>query len=104
MKNIQIIDGAVNCVYDIFAASEEEFSVLFPDGQDIAFIDEIASRVDSEKLEEIFSKIWTRRLRKKEIQGIQGTLFYEMENKKVYYPTRCDDEAVNPEGSFIRSC
>jgi len=26
MKNIQIIDAAVNCVYDIFAASGEEFA------------------------------------------------------------------------------
>jgi hypothetical protein len=40
MKNIQVIDGAENCVYDIFAATDEEFSLIFPRGQDVAFIDE----------------------------------------------------------------
>jgi hypothetical protein len=41
MKNIQVIDGAENCVYDIFQASDEEFSPIFCDGRDIAFIDEV---------------------------------------------------------------
>jgi len=44
MKNIQVIDGAANSVYDIFAASEEEFSLIFPEGQDIAFIGEVMAR------------------------------------------------------------
>ena len=29
MKNIQIIDGALNCVYDIFSAEEDEFLLIF---------------------------------------------------------------------------
>ena len=36
MKNIQIIDGAENSVYDIFQATEDEFAVIFPDGTDVA--------------------------------------------------------------------
>ena len=28
MKNIQIIDGAQNCVYDIFSATDEEFALV----------------------------------------------------------------------------
>ena len=43
MKNIQIIDGAVNCVYDVFAASEEEFALIFPESQDVAFIGKVYS-------------------------------------------------------------
>ena len=46
MKNIQVIDGAVNCVYDIFSATDEEFALIFPNGQDIAFIDEVYGRGD----------------------------------------------------------
>jgi hypothetical protein len=30
VKNIQIIDGAENCVYDVFAATDEEFSLSCP--------------------------------------------------------------------------
>jgi hypothetical protein len=38
MKNIQIIDGAANCTFSIFQATEAEFSLLFPAaGQDIQY-------------------------------------------------------------------
>ncbi len=102
MKNIQVIDGADNCVYDIFAVTDEEFSVIFPAGQDIAFIDEVCSRPDQASLEKALTMIWTRRLRKSEAHGIHGTLFYEHERKMAYYPTRRDEEAANPDGSRLR--
>jgi hypothetical protein len=102
MKNIQVIDGAENCVYDIFAATDEEFSVIFPTGQDIAFIDEVFSRADRASLDKTLTMIWARRLRKSEAHGIHGTLFYEHERKKAYYPTRRDEEAANPDGSRLR--
>jgi hypothetical protein len=41
VKNIQIFDGADNAVYDIFAATDEEFGLIFPNGTDVAFIDEV---------------------------------------------------------------
>ena len=44
VKNIQVIDGALNAVYDIFQATDEEFALIFPPGQDIAFIDEVIAR------------------------------------------------------------
>ena len=102
MKNIQVIDGAENCVYDIFAATEEEFSVIFPAGQDVAFIDEVFSRADRASLDKTLAMLWTRRIRKSEAHGIHGTLFYEHERKKAYYPTRRDEEAANPGGSRLR--
>lgn len=102
MKHVQVIDGAANCVYDIFAATDDEFAVIFPQGQDVAFIDEVCLRADPNELERIFSNIWRRRVRKSEVQGIHGLLFYELPEKKVYYPTRKDEEAVNPNGSLIR--
>ena len=40
MKNIQAIDGANNCTYDVFQASDLEFSLIFPDGADIEFADD----------------------------------------------------------------
>jgi hypothetical protein len=102
MKNIQVIDGANNCVYDIFAATDAEFSMIFPQGHDIAFIDEVYARGDQEALSHAFKSIWDRRIKKCEAIGIHGTLFYELENKKAYYPTRRDEEAINPNGSLLR--
>ena len=50
MKNIQVIDGASNSVYDIFAATDEEFDLIFLPGTDIAFIDEVVTAVDAAAL------------------------------------------------------
>jgi hypothetical protein len=102
MKNIQIIDGAINCVYDIFAATDEEFVQIFPDETDIAFIDEVMSRHDDAVIEEAFQRIWSRPVQKSEAMGIHGLLFYQLEEKKKYYPTRRDEEAVNPDGTRLR--
>jgi len=102
MKNIQVIDGADNCVYDIFAATDEEFALLFPSGQDIAFIDEVCNRENEAKLNEALNNIWSRPIKKAEVNGIHGILFYDLEVKKEYYPTRRDDEAINPNGTPLR--
>jgi len=102
MKNIQVIDGAENAVFDIFSASDEEFALIFPDGQDIAFIDEVYARGNSDVLDDAFNKIWNRRIPKRDAHGIHGLLFYELDYKKVYYPTRKDEEAINPDGTRLR--
>jgi hypothetical protein len=103
MKNIQVIDGADNCVYDIFAATEDEYSLIFPTGQDIAFIDEVIARGPEDALNAAFSSIWQRRVPKAKVVGIHGVLFYELEYKKKYYATRRDEEAANPDGSRLRA-
>jgi hypothetical protein len=102
MKNIQVIDGAINCVYDIFQATDEEFDAVFPGGQDVAFIDEVYARGDHDNLDNIFNAIWERRIPKAKAEGVHGLLFFELENKKPFYPTRKDEEAQNPDGSRLR--
>lgn len=102
MKNIQVIDGASNSVYDIFSATDDEFALVFPDCQDIAFIDEVLARGPDQELGEAFARIWERRIPKREAMGIHGLLFYQLEHKKQYYPTRRDEEAVNPNGTRLR--
>src|SRR5579863_4229078 len=44
MKNVQVIDGAINCVYDIFAVTDAEFRLIFGLGEDVAFIDDVLKR------------------------------------------------------------
>lgn len=102
MKNIQVIDGAINCVYDVFAATDEEFSLIFLEEQDVAFIDEVYERGSAETLDKTFKNIWGRRISKREVQGIHGLLFFALAEKKVYYPSRKDEEAINPNGSRLR--
>jgi len=38
----------------------------------------------------------------RDAMGMHGTLFYELDFKKPYYPTLRDEEAVNPGGSRLR--
>ncbi len=102
MKNIQVIDGANNCVYDVFSATDAEFALIFPDGQDVAFIDEVLARGPKKALGAAFTAIWERRIRKCDAMGIDGLLFYQLEYKKQYYPTRRDEDAENPGGSRLR--
>ena len=102
MNNIQVFDGADNSVYDIFAATDEEFALIFAHGEDVAFIDEVLARWPAMELDAAFKRIWTRRIPKREVNGIHGLLFYELEHKKQYYPTRRDEEAINPDGTPLR--
>ena len=48
------------------------------------------------------SAIYKHRVLKREAMGIHGILFYECEHKKIYYPTRRDEQAINPDGSKLR--
>jgi hypothetical protein len=102
VKNVQVIDGAANCVYDIFAATNKEFSVIFPPGQDVAFIDEVIKRSRGRELKQVLDRLWTRRVPRAKANGIHGILFYELEAKKAYYPTRRDEEAQMPDGGRLR--
>lgn len=102
MKYIQIIDGAENCAFDIFAASDDEFALIFLAGTDIAFIGEVYANGDTETLDAAFNEIWKRRMKKTDALGIHGTIFYELDEKKAYYPSRRDEEAINPDGSPLR--
>jgi hypothetical protein len=102
MKNVLVIDGAKNCAYDIFQFTEEQFLLVFPASTDIAFIDEVERNNDSETVKQAFAGFWERRIPKTKANGIHGTLFYEFDFKKTYYPTRKDEEAVNSDGSRLR--
>ena len=102
MKNIQVFDGADNAVYDIFQTTDEEFALIFPERTDVAFIDEVYVRHPADVLDAAFTEIWKRRIPKSQAMGIHGILFYESERKKDYYPTRRDEEAVNPNLSRLR--
>lgn len=94
MKNILLIDGADNCAYDIFQVTQSEFKVLFPeDGQDIAFIEDLVKAKNAGDVDLTFmTEIWKRPIHKSKVNGIHGTLFYQLEFKKEYYPSRKDSD------------
>jgi hypothetical protein len=87
MKNIQIIDGAVNATYSIFQATDEEFETIFPGlGQDLEVIEDYVSRVGEDEATKTLSKLWDRPIYKRDVHGIHGTLFYDYKEKSKYLP------------------
>jgi hypothetical protein len=94
MKNVQVIDRADNCEYSIFAATNKEFEAIFPDAQDIEFVEDFIERVGDSVAGEITEAMWKRPVNKKTAQGIHGTLFYQLIEKKRYYPTKKESEMV----------
>ena len=103
MKNVQVIDGADNCVYDIFAFPDDVFALVFSAGTDIAFVEDLQKRADAERVFRGLESAWANRLPKEHVNGIHGTLFYGLAHKRKYYPTLRDAEASNPDGSHLRA-
>lgn len=96
MPNIQVIDGAENCTYDIFEAGEDDFRVIFPElAQDIEFVEDLVARLGEEATGTLLARIWTHPVDKKVATGIQGTLFFQLsETKRPFYPTKRESEMV----------
>ncbi len=93
MKTILVFDGAENCAYDHFQATNEFFCLLFPaDAQDIEFIEDFCERHADEDLQAEFEQLWVRPVRKSDVNGIDGILFYELLGKKIFYPNKKDSD------------
>lgn len=89
MKNIQVIDDAVNAAYTIFAVTDDEFRLIFPgDGQDIEFIDDLIERLGNDRVGQLMTPVWSREIPKPDVRGIHGTLFYGLPEKKKYYENK----------------
>jgi hypothetical protein len=71
-----------------FSSQDQEFARLFPDREDVAFIDEALSRPHRDETEALLAKLWSHPVLKSAARGICGTLFYELDVKKKYHPTR----------------
>ena len=100
MKNIQVIDSAENCTFSIFQATDEEFAVLFPGPeQDIQFAVYLDASHSRDAAACALANIWERPVRKRDAQGIHGTLFYGLLRfKELYRENRedgIDPSAVN---------
>jgi len=96
MKNIQVIDGALNCTFSILQATDEEFALLFPEpDKDIQYAEDFSGLPKQKEIDAALSRIWERPIRKQDANGIHGTLFYELGRYKEWYREKRED-AVDP--------
>jgi hypothetical protein len=103
VKNIQIIDGAVNATYNLFQATNDEFVEIFPgSGQDIEVVEDYVRRVGEDEARKTLSKLWERPIYKHEIKGIHGTLYYNYKEYARYLP-KSRREIDRPAGQLNES-
>lgn len=100
MKNIQIIDGAVNATFSVFQATDEEFAVIFPDERDMELVEDLTERLGDKLASSILAQLWRRPVLKRDALGIHGTLFFDNEHRRNHVPPSkreidWDDGAVN---------
>lgn len=100
MKNIQIIDGAVNATFSIFQATDEEFAEIFPGDRDMEFSEDFHQRVGEQRARAILEPIWQRPILKRNANGIHGTLYYDWAKRRERLPSSkrevdWDDLAIN---------
>ena len=89
MKNIQVIDGAVNAAYTIFAITEEEFDLIFPEsGSYVEFIEDMVMRLGEDRVGDVMGPIRKREVAKPDVRGIHGNLFYDLLEKKKFYENK----------------
>jgi hypothetical protein len=87
LKNIQIIDRALNATFSVFQATEDEFTTIFPlDGQDMELIEDFIERSGEAQARRILETIWERPILKRDTHGIHGTLYYEYADRRQYLP------------------
>lgn len=90
-----VVDGADNCAYPVYEIADEDFSLIFPgEGQDVEFNSDLEARLGTEGVIQLHQRIWEKPVEKKDIQGLHGTIFYGLDDKKKYYPSKRESEMV----------
>ena len=99
MKNIQVIDDAINCSFSVYAATDEDFAAIFcQEGQDVEFIEDLVARVGPKQAGKIVLRSTSRsgRVDKCKVCGIHGTLFFGLLERKKWYPNKRESDLDDP--------
>lgn len=93
LKYVQLIDNSRSCTHDICEIEADLFKNIFPaPGQDIEFSRDVRKRLKRTKANELFRELKRNIVDKKTIPGINGTLFFKLDVKRKFYPTKKDKE------------
>jgi hypothetical protein len=95
MKNIQFVTDSPAMEMPIFAVTDEEFALLFPaEGQDVEFNADVVRRLGPDRARTVFTAIAAREVPYPEVDGIHGTVFWDRERSRRYFPTRKAAEVI----------
>ena len=101
MKNIQIIDGAINSVFEVYEVDDTIFYEIFGDDKDVVFWSNLTKYLDDsddprEEVWKFWQKVYSCRKDKKIIHGIHGTLHLDGSNgDKECFPGGKESLVIN---------
>ncbi|SHL04188.1 hypothetical protein [Desulforamulus aeronauticus] len=98
MKNIQIIDGARNSVFEIYAIDDETFGKIFGNEMDVVFLSDLTEYLDYDKpeIQAFWLKVYSKKMDKRNVNGIHGTLHLDSSYcEKSYFPERKEKLVIN---------
>lgn len=98
MKYVQVIDGAENCTFPVYAVSDADFAALFPaPGQNIEFAQDLAPRLGGEReAGQLVMRLTAAHVDKTTIPGIHGTLFIDLPGRRRYFPNKREEDVFVP--------
>jgi len=100
MKNIQVIDGAINSIYEIYEVSDDIFQEIFPGNINVAFADDVREKIEIKFGNKFWDEFYRKRVKKEKVRGIHGTFHLPLSNvAKECFPTRREEEVTS--GGFV---
>lgn len=72
MKNIQIIDGALNGRFELYTLTDQIFNQLFALGQDEIYLEDLDEDLQND--ETFWNQVYAQEIDRRTVQGIHGIL------------------------------
>lgn len=72
VKNVEIVDGALNSRFEIYAVDEDIFQRLFPDGTDEVYLEDLDEGLQNDA--SFRDRFYVREVDRQTVQGIHGIL------------------------------
>lgn len=72
MKNIEIVDGALNSRFEIYVVDDEVFQKLFPEEKEEVYLEDLSEELQSDTA--FWDRVYAREVDRRSVQGIHGIL------------------------------
>lgn len=96
MKNVQVVDGGANSLFEIYAVPDEIFNLMFPNGSDVAFLEDVDRVFAQHGNQSLWQDVYATRLEKRSVRGVHGTLHLTGSPcDPHFFPTRREKEVLH---------
>jgi hypothetical protein len=72
MKNIEIVDGALNSRFEIYAVQDSIFDRLFLEGKDEIYLEDLSQELQDDA--EFWNQVYATEIERPAVRGIHGII------------------------------